>query len=62
MEGIDDLNILDIRDSIPDIAEMFHIVLKALIMLLLDGLESLSSRWTLVRALKVPRLMPRAGS
>jgi hypothetical protein len=53
-EGIDDLDILDVRDSIPSIAKMFHIVLEALIMLLPDGLESLSSRWTLVCALEVP--------
>jgi hypothetical protein len=52
-EGVDDLNVLDIRDSVPSIVEMFHIVPKALIMLLSDGLESLSSRWPLIRALKV---------
>jgi hypothetical protein len=44
VEGIADLDVLDIRDSIPSIAETFHIVLKALSMLLLDGLQSLSSR------------------
>jgi hypothetical protein len=33
---------------------MFHIVPEALIMLLLDGLQSLSSRWTLVCTLEVP--------
>jgi hypothetical protein len=54
MEGVDDLDILDVRDSIPGVAEMFHIVPEALIMLLPDGLESLSSRWTLVHALEVP--------
>jgi hypothetical protein len=32
---------------------MFHIVLEPLIKLLLDGLQSLSSRWTLVCALEV---------
>jgi hypothetical protein len=32
----------------------FHIVLKALIMLLFDGLKGFCSRWTVVRALKVP--------
>jgi hypothetical protein len=36
-EGVDDLDVLDIRDSIPGIAKMFHVVLEALIMLLLDG-------------------------
>jgi hypothetical protein len=43
-EDIDDLDVLDVRDSIPGIAEMFHIVLEALNMLLSDGLESLDSR------------------
>jgi hypothetical protein len=37
-EGIDDLDILDIRDNIPGIPETFHVVLDALIMLLPDGL------------------------
>jgi hypothetical protein len=54
MEGIDDLNVLDVQDDIPSVAEIFHIVPKALIMLLLDGLQSLSSRWTLVCTLEVP--------
>jgi hypothetical protein len=49
-EGIDDLDVLDIWDSVPGIAGMFHVVLLALIMCLPDGLESLSSRWTLIRA------------
>jgi hypothetical protein len=52
-EGVDDLNVLDVRDSIPGIADMFHVVLKTLIRLLLDGFEGFYSRWTLVRALKV---------
>jgi hypothetical protein len=37
-EGIDDLDILDIRDNIPGIPETFHVVPDALIMLLPDGL------------------------
>jgi hypothetical protein len=37
----------------PSITEMFHVVPEALIMLLLDGLQNLSSRWTLVHALEV---------
>jgi hypothetical protein len=53
VKSIDDFSILDIRDDIPDVAETFHVVLEAIIMLLLDGLQSLSSRWTLVCALKV---------
>jgi hypothetical protein len=54
VEGIDDLYVLNIRDSVPGIAEMFHVVPKALNMLLLDGLQSLCSKWMLVRALEVP--------
>jgi hypothetical protein len=38
LEGIDDLDVLDIRDDVPRIVEMFHVVSEALIMLLLDGL------------------------
>jgi hypothetical protein len=38
VEGVDDLDVLDICDSVPDVAETFHIVLKALIMLMSDGL------------------------
>jgi hypothetical protein len=37
MEGVDDLDVLDVQDSVPGIAEMFHVALEALIMLLLDG-------------------------
>jgi hypothetical protein len=48
MKSIDDLDALDVRDSIPVVAEMFHVVPEALIMLLLDGLQSLSSRQTLI--------------
>jgi hypothetical protein len=51
VEGVDDLDVLDIRDRIPDIAKMFYVVPEALIMLLSDGLESFSSRWMLIRAL-----------
>jgi hypothetical protein len=54
MEGIDDLNVLDVQDGIPSVVEMFHVVPEALIMLLLDGLQSLSSRWMLVCTLEVP--------
>jgi hypothetical protein len=38
MKGIDDLNVLDVRNSVPAIVETFHIVPEALIILLLDGL------------------------
>jgi hypothetical protein len=53
VEGIDDLDVLDIRNDVPGIIEIFHVVPKALIMILLDGLQSLNSRWALVRALKI---------
>jgi hypothetical protein len=53
-KGIDDLNVLDVWDSVPSIAKTFHAILEAFIVLLLDGLQGLSSGWTLVRALKVP--------
>jgi hypothetical protein len=54
MEGVDDLDVLDVRDSVPGIAEIFHVVPEAFIMLLLDGIQSFCSRWMLVRAMKVP--------
>jgi hypothetical protein len=53
VEGVDDLDVLDVRDSIPGVAEIFHVVSEALIMLLPNGLESLSSRRTLVCVLEV---------
>jgi hypothetical protein len=52
-EGVDDLNVLDVRDSTPGIVEMIDVVAGTLILLLLDGLEGLSSRRTLLCALKV---------
>jgi hypothetical protein len=42
MEDIDDLNVRDVWDSVPGIAETFHVTLKAFIMLLLDSLQGLS--------------------
>jgi hypothetical protein len=45
--------ILDVWDGVPDIAKMLHVVSEVFIMLLLDGLLSLSSRWTLIHALEV---------
>jgi hypothetical protein len=43
-EGVDDLDVLNVRDNVPSVAETFHVVSEALIMLLPDGLESLNSR------------------
>jgi hypothetical protein len=52
--GIDDLDVMDVWDNIPGVVEMFYIVLEALIMLMLDGLQGFSCRWTLVCTLEVP--------
>jgi hypothetical protein len=49
-EGVDDLDVLDVWDSI---TEMFHVVPETLIILLLDDIQGLNSRWTLVRALEI---------
>jgi hypothetical protein len=41
-------------DGVPGIAEMLDIIIEILIMLLLDGLEGLGSRWMLICALEFP--------
>jgi hypothetical protein len=41
------------KDSILGIAETFHVISKAFIMLLLDGLQGFSYGWMLVCALEV---------
>jgi hypothetical protein len=38
MEGVDGLDVLDVRDAISSIAETLNIITETLIMLLLDGL------------------------
>jgi hypothetical protein len=53
-EAINDLDVLDVWDAIFGIAETLAIIMETLIMLLLDGLEGLGSRCTLIGALKVP--------
>jgi hypothetical protein len=53
-EGIDDLDVLDVQGSIPGIVETFYVVSEAFIILLLDDLQGLYSRRTLIRALKIP--------
>jgi hypothetical protein len=53
MKGIDDLDVLHIRDSVPGVTETFHIVLKSFIMLLHNGLQGFSCTWTLTRTLEV---------
>jgi hypothetical protein len=53
-EGVNDLNVLDVQDIVFGIAETLDVIAETLIMLLLDGLEGLDSRRTLIGALKVP--------
>jgi hypothetical protein len=43
-----------VRDAVSNITETLDILTETLIMLLLDGLEGLGGRWTLIGALKVP--------
>jgi hypothetical protein len=44
MESIDDFDVLDVWDSVPDVAETFHVVPKTFIMLLLDALSGFCCR------------------
>jgi hypothetical protein len=53
-EGVNNLNVLDVRDTVSDIAETLDIIMKTLIMLLLDGLEGLGSKRMLIGVVKVP--------
>jgi hypothetical protein len=53
MEGIDDFDVLDVRDSVSGIAETFHVISEAFIIFLLDSLQGLSCGRTLVRTLEV---------
>jgi hypothetical protein len=43
-ESIDDLDVLNVGNSIPGIAKMFHIISEPFIMPLLDGFKSFSGR------------------
>jgi hypothetical protein len=43
-----------VRGGDPGITEILDIITETLIMLLLDGLEGLGSRWILICALEVP--------
>jgi hypothetical protein len=54
MKDINNLDVLDVRDAISDIAEMLDIIMETLILLLRDGLEGLGGRWMLIGALEVP--------
>jgi hypothetical protein len=42
-----------VRDAVFGIAEMLDIITETLIILLLDGLEGLDGRWTLIGALEI---------
>jgi hypothetical protein len=53
-ESIDDLYVMYVQDGVPGIVETFHVVPDALIMLLLDGLQSLGGRWMFVCTQEVP--------
>jgi hypothetical protein len=53
-EGVNNLDALDVRDVISGIAKMLDIITETLIVLMLDGLEGLGGRWTLIGALEVP--------
>jgi hypothetical protein len=37
-EGVDDFDVLDVRDSVPGVAEMFYVLLNTFIWLLPDGI------------------------
>jgi hypothetical protein len=54
VEGIDDLDILDVWDSIPGIAKIFPVVPETFIMLFRDGLQGLCYKWMHVCAMQVP--------
>jgi hypothetical protein len=43
-----------VRDVVSNITETLDIIAETLIMLLLDGLEGLGNRWTLIGVLEVP--------
>jgi hypothetical protein len=53
-KGVNDLNVLDVRDAVSGIAEILDIISETLIMLLLDVLEGLSGRRKLIGALEAP--------
>jgi hypothetical protein len=42
-----------VRDAVSGIAKTLDIIAETLIMLVLDGLEGLGSRWTLIGVLEV---------
>jgi hypothetical protein len=53
-EVVNDLDVLNVWDAISGIAETLDIITETVIMLLLDSLEGLGSRRTLIGALEVP--------
>jgi hypothetical protein len=53
VKDINDFDVLDIRDSIPDVTKMFYVVQEVFIMLLLDGFQGFNYGWMLVRTMKI---------
>jgi hypothetical protein len=65
-EGVNNLDVLNVRGAVSGIVEMHDIIMESLIVFLLDGLEGLGGRWTLIGALKVSdehgtQLVPRVN-
>jgi hypothetical protein len=65
-EGVNNLDVLDVRDAISGIAETLDIIKDTLFMLLLDGLEGIGGRSTLKGAPEVSdehgtQLVPRVN-
>jgi hypothetical protein len=52
-EGVDVIDVLDVRDGIPGVAETLDEVAETFIRLLLDGFQRLHSGWPLVCPLEV---------
>jgi hypothetical protein len=47
-EGVNNVDVLDVRDAVSGIAETLDIITGTLVVLLLNGLEGLGGRWTLI--------------
>jgi hypothetical protein len=64
-KNVDDLDVLDVRHTVPGVTKTFHVVPKTFIVLMPDGLKGLCCRRTLVCAMEVPNehgawLVPRS--
>jgi hypothetical protein len=53
MEGVNNLDVLHVQDAIFSITEPLDIITETLIVLMLDSLEGLDSRWTLIGVMEV---------